>query len=221
MAKQHSAFSKKHIEEVTAAKRTLLEELNLPPAVIKFIRENSTAIQAVAICLFLGVCGWSYYDYYTTKQTNDGAALYYHAMREPTADGRQQFMEKVISDYSSTGSALWSRIALTHEQTPENQAAELEKISKDVNRDDPLYPLLQYDLAQCYEMKNDLDKALEIYKTLADIHGFSGVGYLAMGRIYEQKDNTQQARDMYKKAIAQPELPTATKGRLEDRLARL
>jgi predicted negative regulator of RcsB-dependent stress response len=221
MAKQHSAFSKKHIEEVTAAKRTLLEELNLPPAAIKFIRENSTAIQAVAICLFLGICGWSYYDYYTTKQTNDAAALYYHAMREPTADGRIQFMEKVVTDYSSTGSALWCRIALVHEKTPEEQVVELEKITKDVSRDDPLYPLLQYDLAQCYEMNNDSDKAMTIYKSLADIHGFAGISYLAMGRIFEQKNDLVQARDMYEKAKSQPELPTATKGRLEDRLARL
>ena len=30
---EHSAFSKRHIEEVTQAKRTLLDELNFPPAV--------------------------------------------------------------------------------------------------------------------------------------------------------------------------------------------
>ncbi len=221
MAQQHSAFSKKHIEEVTAARRTLLEELNLPPAVIKFIRENNTAIQAVVICFFLGICGWSYYDYHTTKQTNDAAALYYQAMREPTTGARLQVMEKIVTDYSSTGSALWSRIALVHEKSPEEQAAELEKITKDVSRDDPLYPLLQYDLAQCYEMKKDPDKALEIYKSLAEIHGFGGISYLAMGRIYEQKNDVESARDMYEKAKSQLELPSATKGRLEGRLGRL
>ncbi len=221
MAQQHSAFSKKHIEEVTAAKRTLLEELNLPPAVIKFIRENSTAIQAVLISIFLGICGWSYYDYYTTKKMNDAAALYSRAQQEPTAAGRRQFMEKVVADYASTGAALWSRIALAHEKSSEDRLADLERIANDVKRDNPVYPLLQYDLARSYEMKNELDRALAVYKTLAEIPGFAAVSYLAMGRIYELKDDGAQAVAMYEKARVQPELPAAAKARLEDRQARL
>ena len=45
-------------------KDSLLDELELPPYLIKFIRENSQRLQIAAVCIVILILGWTYYDYH-------------------------------------------------------------------------------------------------------------------------------------------------------------
>ena len=221
---EHSAFSKRHIEEVTQAKRTLLDELNLPPAVTAFIRENSRPIQIIVICLFVGICLWSFFDYYTTKQKNDSAALLSRAMAEPDESNRRNLLKQVRVEYSGTGASVWSQVVSAHEmmESDRDQAiGVLKSLADDMNSANPLFPLLQFDLGQAHEMNEKPDQAFAYYRKLSEIKGFSGISFLAMGRIHEQKNEPQKAKEMYEKAVAQPELPSTAKSRIEDKLSRL
>ncbi|MEA3548837.1 MAG: tetratricopeptide repeat protein [Thermodesulfobacteriota bacterium] len=221
---EHSAFSKRHIEEVTQAKRTLLDELNFPPAVTAFIRKNSRSLQIIVICIFAGICLWSFFDYYTTKQKNDSAALLSRAMAESDDASRQQLLKQVRVEYSGTGAAVWSQVVSAHEmmESDRDQAISiLKSLADGMSSSNPLLPLLQFDLGQAHEMNGNPDQALGYYQKLSEIKGFSAVSFLAMGRIYEQKNEPQKAKEMYEKAVAQPELPSTAKSRIEDKLSRL
>lgn len=220
---EQSVFSKRHIEEVTQAKRTLLDELGLPPAMTQYIRKNSRSIQVIFICLFVGICLWSYFDYFTTKQKNDSAALLAQAMAEPTDTARSQILEKVLVEYSGTGAALWSEVVLAHQmlETDRDQAIDkLKTLADKVDRDNPLYPLLQFDLAQLSEMNQNIDQALSYYQNLTTIQGFAGISYLAMARIHEGEKDMPKAREMYEKAKDQAELPSTSRKMIEDKLTR-
>ena len=48
---ESNAFTKRHVEEVTAAQRTLLDELNLPPAVKQYILDNARFLQVSLLLL--------------------------------------------------------------------------------------------------------------------------------------------------------------------------
>ena len=45
MTEENSVFKKKHSEAMAQDKRAILEEMNLPPAVVDFIRKNSKNIK--------------------------------------------------------------------------------------------------------------------------------------------------------------------------------
>ena len=219
----NSPFAKLHVEEVTPAKRTLLDELNLPPKVTKFIRDNAKALQAALIAVILLTAVWNFYNYYTQKQKNDSAALLAQAMQQTDAETRISDLQKVINDYSGTGAAMWSRIALAHEQVEKKDYGkaqeELAAIRKDVGKSNPLLPLVLFDLAQVYEMNGDLDNALSQYAALRDIPGFVIIGYLGEARIYEQKNDSVKTRETYEKLKTQTGLDPAVLEWVEAKLA--
>jgi predicted negative regulator of RcsB-dependent stress response len=223
MSEQNSPFTKLRVEEVTPAKRTLLDELNLPPKVTNFIRDNAKALQSSLITIIVLIVAWNFYTYYTEKQKNDSAALLAQAMQQTDAAARAKDLQQVISDYSGSDAAIWSRIALAHEQLEKKDYAkaqeELAAIKKDVAKGSPLFPLVLFDLAQAQEMNNDLDNALGQYAALRAIPGFVIIGYLGEARIHEQKNDSAKARETYEKLKTLPELEPAVREWVEAKLA--
>ncbi len=222
MADQESPFNKLHVEEVTQAKRTLLDELDLPPKVTKFIRDNADTIKIVLVVSTVLVCAWSFYNYYTLKQKNDSTALLATAMMESSGAGRTQALENVVAEYSDSGAALWSKIALAHEQMEKKEFTkaqeELAVISGSLSKDNPLYPLVALDLAQAYELGGDLDKALAQYGVVRDMSGFTIIGYQGEARIYEQKNDSVKARETYEKLNTQTDLNPALREWVESKI---
>ena len=80
---------------------------------------------------------------------------------------------------------------------------------------------MQLNLAQAYENKNALPEALAAYKDLAEIKGFAGESYLAMGRIYELQKAVPQAKEMYGKVLADEGVSPEVKDKVQAKLERL
>ena len=223
MSEQNSPFTKLRIEEVTPAKRTLLDELNLPPKATNFIRDNAKALQTAVVMFLVLTSVWSFYNYYTQKQRNDSTALLAQAMQEKDAAARAEKLQQVIADYSGSGSASWSRITQAHELVEKKDYGkaleQLTAISKDIGKGNPLFPLLQFDMAQVHELHGDLDQALAQYAALREIPGFVIIGSLGEARIHEQKNDPAKAREIYEQLKAMTDLDPAAREWVDARLA--
>ena len=68
MAEQSALVEKEEKTIDIEHKESLLDELNLPPVVTRFIRANARNLQIVAGCVVLLVFAWTYFDYYTTTK---------------------------------------------------------------------------------------------------------------------------------------------------------
>ncbi|MCB2181828.1 MAG: tetratricopeptide repeat protein [Desulfobulbaceae bacterium] len=222
MSEQQSPFTKLHVEEVTQAKRTLLDELNLPPKVTKFIRDNAKLLQNIFVLLTVLVCAWTFYNYYTQKQKNDSTALLAQAM-QASPEIRPERLEEVIDKYSGSGAATWSRMTLIHDQIDkkeyEKAKAGLNELVGSLGKTNPLYSLVLYDLAQVSELTGDLGAALRQYGELREMVGYHVIGYLGEARIYEQQEETTKVRETYEKLKMQKDLDPAVREWVDAKLS--
>ena len=70
-----SAFDKRHVEASTLSDvEGLLEHLNLPPAVIKYIRTNKKKIQIVATLSLVLIVALAVYDSYRNQRIEEAAS---------------------------------------------------------------------------------------------------------------------------------------------------
>jgi len=200
----------------------LLEELNVPPRAIKFIRENSNNLQIAAIVLVVLIFAWTYYDYYSSNRQSESAYALHTAMQELDEARQDELLQQIISEKSGTDAAFWARLELGH------KAARTEKyddalaiymgLAKEVSAANPLSPLLNRSMALTYESKGDLDQALVYYQKLSLSNGFETEGLMALGRIYEQKSMVPEALDSYRQAIENSQLTAPKKGVLTEKI---
>jgi predicted negative regulator of RcsB-dependent stress response len=206
MTKQ-SAFDKKHLETATLdQKKSILEELNLPPAVIRFVEKNKNNLVIAAACIVVIILGWTFYKNYTISQNDKAAAALSAAVKIEDETERLQAVEKVIGEFSSTDAALWAKLELAHsdyQASNFNEAiTKYTAILADLNSDSNLVPLITYSLAYAYEQVGDLENALNKYKGLSKMSGFGGEGFLGSGRIYEKQNDRVNAVEAYEKYLA-------------------
>ena len=139
---ESNAFTKKHVEEVTAAQRTLLDELNLPPAVKNYIRDNARFLQVSFVLIVALICGWNYYDYYTTNKKDAAAQQLAQALAQTDALEKSEALERIVSEYASTGSGIWSSLTLARDNIANAQYDEaigqLKPLLVEVNSASPL-----------------------------------------------------------------------------------
>jgi predicted negative regulator of RcsB-dependent stress response len=202
-----SLFSKKNIESQQPDTRTgIMEEMNLPPVVISFIRKNARSLQIGLICIVVLVLGWILYDYYTELQENNGASLLASAMQTEATEERTQMLENVINDYSRTNAARWSKLELAHMDYQEGRfdaaAAKYEESLAKLPADNFLVPLARMNLAQSYEETGQYDQAIAQYNLLKETIGFKEEAHLALGRIFTAKDQAAQARKEYEELLS-------------------
>ena len=223
-----SLFSKKNIKsQIPDTRRGLLEELNLPPEVISFIRENARIMQIALICVAIFVLGWVFYDYYAEQQENKGASLLASAMQVDAMDERVQILENVIMDYSRTDAALWSKLELGHIDFQEGRfdeaAARFKETLYKLSSSSSLEPLVRLSLAQSYEENSQYDQAIAQYNLLKKEAGFKKQANLALGRIYVIKGEESQARKVYEELLQglTEEPDPALKSKLQAKLASL
>lgn len=179
----------------------LLEQFNLPPALIRFIRRNQRAVWTVltaVLVLIVAIAGWTTYrDYRAGK-----AASALDAALNAKAD-QQKLLEQVAAKYSSTPSGLWANLELAFLKDKEGQHADamarFETISNGLPAKSLLKPLVLSKLGALYENGKQLDKALASYTALASMEGFAAEAYRAMGRIYEIQGKPVEAKGMYEK----------------------
>lgn len=207
---QENIFTKRHVEPGSDAKRELLEQLNLPPKMITWLRANSTRIQ---IGLVVGAClslAWSGYGQYREAQREKSTAAMFNAMQANDGAERSAMLQEVIKQYPKAEAGTWAQVELAHAALKAGNHAEAiagyQKVLGQLSADHPLIGLLTYSLAQAYEQSNDLENAKKQYEKLSAMAGFDGEGYLGLGRIAESNKDTAKAKEMYEKYIALPDV---------------
>lgn len=224
----NSPFSKKSIETVNSEMgRGLLEEMNLPPQVISFIRQNRKNLQILGAGLVVAILAWTFYGSYAETQRDESAARLAVALQDKEDASRAQALQQIITDYSSTDAALWSRFELGHIDYNSGKLAEAaarySMVLEDLESESPLRPLVQFSLAQTFEQKGDLDQALVFYLEIAKMPGFAEEGYAGLGRVYEAKNEPAKAREAYENylAVAQSRSRVSQAELIEDKLLKL
>lgn len=207
---QENIFTKRHVEPGSDAKRELLEQMNLPPKMIAFLRTNSSRIQ---IGLVVGAClslAWSGYGQYRDAQREKSTAMIFNAMQAKEGAERGGMLQDVIKKYPKAEAGIWAQVELAHAALKAGNHAEAsagyQKVLGQISSDHPLNPLLTYSLAQTYEQSNDLENAKKQYEKLTTLAGFAGEGYLGLGRIAEVNNESAKAKEMYEKYVALPEV---------------
>jgi predicted negative regulator of RcsB-dependent stress response len=199
-------FNKLHVEPSVKGDLTgLLEQFNLPPNVIKFIRKNLKIIYAVLVLVVIGALSWSAYDAYIQKRINMSSSALTNALKEPVT-ARQAALQKVLADFPGMSSARWAKIELAHiDMKNGNFKAAAEKytgIRGETKPADPLFGLVSYGTALAQEAGKDYDRAFDEYKALSKIEGYQPVGLLGMARIHEIKGEPEKALSVYERYMA-------------------
>lgn len=206
---EHNVFSKRHAEAMAQDKRAILEEMNLPPAVIDFVRANSKALQIAIAVAIVAILGWEGYGKYTSVQRDRSADLLYQAMKSDAPDQRVTLLKELTSKYGKSGSGLWGTIEQGHLAFKDGKfkdAATLyESVIGSLSQGSPLFPLIQFNLAQAYENLPDQAKAKAAYQALAKAPGFTGEADLGLARIAELEGNKDEARAKYQEYVDLPE----------------
>jgi len=202
-----SLFSKKNIQsQQPDTRRGLLEELNLPPEMITFIRKNARNLQIGLICVAVLILTWIFYDYYTEMQEKKGASLLASGLQTESTEQRIEMLENVINDYGRTDAARWSKLELAHLDYKDGRfeaaAAKYKEILETLPAQNSLVPLTRLNLAQSYEDAGQFDQAIAQYSLLKKSPGFINQGYWGLGRMYMAKEDTEQARKTYEELLS-------------------
>ena len=207
MSKQQSSFhlndlrENSHLEQYNG----VLDELNLPPGVVGFLQKNQRKIWTVVILIAVVVIVASLYDSYRTYTLDKAAKSYDEAL---LLQGEEKIaaLNKTKDKFSSTPSALWSQIQLTHldqEKGKYQKAIErLEALKLELDEEDLLKPLVMANLGALYEQSNALNKAVAIYKALQQREGFEEMALSSLGRTYEAMGNKEEAIAMYQRYMS-------------------
>ncbi len=205
-------------------KRDLLEELNLPPWLIVWLRLNQRLLIGIAVTVVVVLVGWSSYSQYAANREQQAAALLARAMEATEPAQRRPLLEEVVNDFGGTGPALWGRIELAHLAAAagdrEGAIKGYEAALAKVDERHPLAPLARYRLAGVLAADGQRERAVGLYRELSETPGFSGFGYLGLAEIHEQQGETEQAKAMYQKVLAAEEVSPLVRETAEQRLAR-
>lgn len=196
-----SAFNKRLTAETTIDKvEGLLEHFNLPPKVIITIRRHLRIIQIIIAVMVAAIVFASLYSSYREKQRDDASSALARAMKQPE-DGKAAALRKVSEEYSSTSSALWAKVELAHLAMQNGSYADAgdkyRKILVDVNKKNPLYPLVLFSLAQSLEADKKFPDAEKEYDILKGFKGYEYIAYTGMSRLEEVQGNLEKAIAVY------------------------
>ncbi|MGW8161049.1 MAG: YfgM family protein [Desulfobulbales bacterium] len=203
MSTQSSSGKKNMTSQQPISSGGLMEELNLPPQLILFVKKNSRNLQIGLIGFVVLVLAVIFYDYYAHNQAQKGASLLATGLQTEAADQQTQVFDNVIKEYGHTAAARWAELELAHQDYKEGKfeaaAAKYKEILDTLSADNPLVPLTRLSLAQSYEQSGeyDLDMAVTEYNLLKNATGFANQAYLGLGRIYMAKKDLVQARQAY------------------------
>jgi predicted negative regulator of RcsB-dependent stress response len=181
----------------------LLEQFNLPPKMIAFIRRNQRTIWlaiSAGVVLAIAISGFTTYrDYQIAKAASAlDAALVAKQENRP-------MLEKVAQEYGATSPGLWAHIELAFLEEKEGQRPQaitrLTAINAGLAASSPLKPLMLTKLAGLHENEQQPEQAIALYTELAAHEGFAPDAYRALGRLNEQLGKKEDAAAMYGKYL--------------------
>jgi predicted negative regulator of RcsB-dependent stress response len=200
-----SAFNQNQVAENAYVEPSgVLDQLNLSPSVVGFIRKNKRALQVGAISIAVVVITGSVYKSYHTSRLENGAASLAISM-EAEGTARITALQQVTADYSGTPSALWADVELGHQAMKDGDFAAAEKYYQQVltktSDSNPLYGLLTFGVAQAQEAGARYDAASASYSALKDIDGYKDEGFMGMARVLEADSKNSEALAVYEEYL--------------------
>lgn len=201
---QQNAFDKNSLENAKLLQpEGILDQLNLPPALIDFLRKHQKPLWIVTIVVVIAVVAISLYSSYRTYTIDKAASALDTAMA--ATSGKKDLLAQVAEKYTSTPSAIWARVELAQlaqkSGDTKTAVAEFELLRQAVGNKAVITPLVLTSLGTLYEEENNHDAALAVFSELAMINGFAAEANRAMGRINESRGNSEQAVVMYTKYL--------------------
>ncbi|HHB75369.1 MAG TPA: tetratricopeptide repeat protein [Desulfobulbus sp.] len=216
MANQ-SAFDPNHIKETAVSETSgLLDELNLPPAFIDFLRKNQRTLWIIIAVIAIVVTAVSLYGSYRTYRENKATAAMDAAMQ--AAPGQKvDMLKKVVQDFTSTPTEHWARIELAQisikNGKPADAILQLQKVNQEIDAKNPLKPLVLFKLAGLYEETKNYQAALDQYQKLTAVSGFEADAQYALGRVYAALHKNAEAVTAYQQYLSLTEKsPTGERG---------
>lgn len=182
----------------------LLEQFNLPPKAIRFIRAHKRRIWSMVIACAAVALLVAGIDAFLDHRLKKAAEALDAAMQ---AGGEQQreLLAGVSRKYGSTPSAQWAEVTLARLDEeggkPEEAIARYRKLQGKFPKNSPVQPLLLGKMAALEEQRQQWDAALNLYKSLSDTNDFAPDAFLGMARIHETRGNKDEALAMYRKFV--------------------
>jgi len=212
MAKQ-SAFDQNHIEESAMSETSgLLDQLNLPPAFIAFLRNNQRTLWIIALVVALVVTVVSLYGSYRTYKENQAVAAFDSALLAGKGQ-RSELLQQVVDKYPATPTASWAQIELAKIAVAAKDIPmavnQLQLVNQGISNKNPLKPLVLYRLAGLFEKQKKFEQSLTLYRELTDFKGFGADAEYAMGRVYAAMGKKAEAVTAYQRYLS---LTGKTKG---------
>ncbi len=181
----------------------LLDQFNLPPKVVAFMRAHQRSLWAAFIAVIVLSLSWAGYDAYQNNRQQQAASALDAALRATEDKGGR--LEQVSTQFAGTDAALWAKVEMALLAEREGQAAkaitQLEAINNELKAKSLLKPLLLGKLAGLAEREGKLDRALALYSELSAWESFAMEAFRARGRVSEQMGNKEEAIAMYSKYL--------------------
>ncbi len=203
---EESAFNlKRASEEAYVEPSGVLDQLNLHPSIVSFLRKNKKIIQIVCIVFVILVVTISLYKSYRESQLEKGASNLDISM-EAEGTAQKEALAHVETEYANTPSGSWATVELAHLDMKEGAYAEALKkyqaVRDNTKTSNPLYALLTYGIAQAGEAGKDFEKSIAMYTELKSITGYKDEGFLGLARVYEAQKEKEKAIAVYEEYLA-------------------
>lgn len=215
----HSAFEKLHVEERDKADLGgVLEQLNLPPTFVEFVRKHQKTIYIAIGIIAIVVIVWALYGSYVDKRKTESSSALALAQK---LEGKERLrsLENVATEYSGTGSGIWARIEIArHYMENDDFEKALQSyltIRESIESDNPLNNLVIFGVAQAHESMGNYDNAAVEYEKLKKIKGYENLGYTGVARIFEVQGKLERAINEYEQYIGT--FPGSSETNLEKR----
>jgi len=202
---ERSAFDENQVAEETYTETSgVLDQLNLPPRAVKFLRKNKTIIQITAVVVTVLVVTVSLYNSYQTNRLETAASKLALSLAAE-GDAKTLGLEEVAIDFSGTSSALWASIELGHmamkDKQYEKASQYYSQTREKTSPSNPMYGLLTFGIAQAEEAGENYEAAIVNYRTLKGIEGYKDQGYLGMARVLEVQGENAKAVGVYEEYL--------------------
>jgi predicted negative regulator of RcsB-dependent stress response len=202
---EESSFSLKHASEAAYVEPSgVLDQLNLPPSVVKFLRENKRLLQVLGVVTVVLVVSISLYQSYHQSRLENAASSLAISMEAEGVE-KVKALEHVASEFDGTPSAMWASVELGHIAM---QAGEYDKaatlysqVKNNISTSNPMLGLLIYGLAQAQEAGKKYAEASSSYADLKTVAGYQDEGYLGMARVFEAKGDNEKAIGVYEEYL--------------------
>ncbi|MDH4317404.1 MAG: tetratricopeptide repeat protein [Desulfobulbaceae bacterium] len=203
---EQNPFSTDHLgAEKPLRPMGLLEQFNLPPVAVDYIRKNQRAIWLVVSCIVSIVVVVSLYRSYVDYRENKAATAFSKALGSKNDGERRKALDALIQDYGSTSTSLWASMELVgidlREKKSDDALNRLKSLNNGISDSDSMKPLVLYKLALVQEQSGKVEEAIANYKALAGYKQFEAEARKSLGGVYEVQGKKDEAMAEYEQYL--------------------